>query len=381
MTGDAVLIAAQSGRALAQSARRAGLRPFVLDLFGDDDTRALAEGYRSVEGRFGTGRLGGDRVLAHLDALADLAGGSCLGIVLGSGFEGAPDLMARIGAGHRLLGATPDTVAVLKDPIAFAALCARLAIPHPEITMEPVSEARRWLLKRAGGSGGSHIRAATAGRAPPGAYFQARVAGRTHALAFLADGLGLEVVALTEQWSAPTPTRPYRYAGALERGSAEPPIVAASVLAGLIEGLTRLVPATGLRGLASADILVDGAEWWLTEVNPRPGATLDLLDRRPTPLLAAHIEAGLGRLIAVDPVPVDAAASEICYAARNYDPVPPIDWPDFVRDRPCAGSRVARYAPLCTLIATGADAAAARQTLQERADGLRARLDPREDRR
>ena len=44
-----------------------------------------------------------------------------LGIVLGSGFEGAPDLMARIGARHRLLGAAPDAVAALKDPFGVAA--------------------------------------------------------------------------------------------------------------------------------------------------------------------------------------------------------------------------------------------------------------------
>ena len=46
--GGAVLIAAQSGRALAQAARRAGLRPFVLDLFGDEDTLALAEAHRPL---------------------------------------------------------------------------------------------------------------------------------------------------------------------------------------------------------------------------------------------------------------------------------------------------------------------------------------------
>ncbi|MFC6049036.1 tetrahydromethanopterin C1 transfer protein, partial [Methylobacterium hispanicum] len=37
---DAILIAAQSGRALAEAARRAGLRPLVADLFGDADTLA-----------------------------------------------------------------------------------------------------------------------------------------------------------------------------------------------------------------------------------------------------------------------------------------------------------------------------------------------------
>ena len=54
------------------------------------------------------------------------------------GFEGAPDLVARIGARHRLLGAGPETIAALKDPFRFAALCERLEIPHPAVTPGPV---------------------------------------------------------------------------------------------------------------------------------------------------------------------------------------------------------------------------------------------------
>ncbi|HEX8417993.1 MAG TPA: tetrahydromethanopterin C1 transfer protein, partial [Methylobacterium sp.] len=85
-TGDAILIAAQSGRALAQAARRAGLRPLVVDLFGDSDTLALAEHHRWAGGRFGSGRLGGEAVLAALDELAGLSRTPPIGIVLGSGF-------------------------------------------------------------------------------------------------------------------------------------------------------------------------------------------------------------------------------------------------------------------------------------------------------
>jgi predicted ATP-grasp superfamily ATP-dependent carboligase len=238
-----------------------------------------------------------------------------------------------------------------------------------------VADRTGWLLKRAGGSGGTHIRAATAGRAPPGAYFQARVPGRAHALAFLADGRGLAVVGLTEQWSAPSPLRPFRYAGAVARARHEEPALAPRMIESIADAVARLVAETGLRGLASADLLVSGAEWWLTEINPRPGATLDILDRRPTPLLAQHIAASLGRLPAIDAPPVDAAATEICYAATGYAPMPPVDWPAFVRDRPRSGTTVARHAPLCTLFATGSDSAATREMLRSQAARLQARLD------
>lgn len=376
---DAILIAGQSGRALAQAARRAGLRPFVLDLFGDEDTLALAEAHRTLPGRFGTGRLGGEAVLSGLDALAAFAGGKPLGVVLGSGFEAVPQLMTEIAARYSLFGADATTVSMLKEPFAFGALCERLAIPHPAITADPVAPRRAWLLKRVGGSGGSHIRAATTGAAPPGHYFQARMPGSAYALNVLTDGHDLEVLSLTEQWSAPNAIRPYRFAGAIARGQNEASAVDTSMLDAITDSVRRLVAATGLRGLASADLLIDGDAWWLLEINPRPGATLDALDRRETSLLLAHIEASLGRMPELGPPPGDAAGSEICYAARRYACMSPLSWPEFARDRPRPGSVVGCDAPLCTVTATGPDAATVREMLRERTRTIAALLDQRED--
>jgi len=369
---DAILIAAQAGRALAEAARRADLRPYVADLFGDADTLAAAEAYRPLPGRFGTAPLAVE-TLAALDDLAAAAGGS-VGLVLGSGFEDAPGLIAELAHRHRLLGASADTIARLKDPAAFAALCTRLDVPHPAVSMDPPDDPARWLLKRVGGSGGSHIRAATRSGAPPGYYFQARVPGRAHALNFLADGRTIRILAVTEQWCAPTPIRPFRYAGALIRSAAEPPALPEDLVAAIADAAARIVTATGLRGLASADVLVDGSDWWLMEINPRPGATLDILDRRAVPLLEAHSAACLGAMPELGAPPVGAAAAQICYADRELAPVPDHDWPDCVRDRPRPGSVVRRDAPLCTVLAEGADRAEALDLLESRTARLRAAL-------
>lgn len=371
---EAVLIAAQSGRALAEAARRAGLRPFVADLFGDADTLEIAEAHHPLPGAFGSGRLGGEVLLAALDDLAGRAGTRPVGVVLGSGFEGAPDLMAALAARHRLLGAAPEAVARLKDPQSLAALCAELDIPHPPARLEAVADPERWLCKRVGGSGGSHIRRAGRGSAPPGAYFQARVPGRPHALNVLSDGREIRVLALTEQWCAPSRLRPFRYGGALARGAGEPGPVPPAIRAEIAAAMARLVARTGLRGLASADCLVTEDGWWLTEINPRPGATLDVLDRRAGPLLAAHIAASLGKMPAPDPDPGDAAAAEICYAGRDFAAVPAFAWPDHVRDRPRPGTAVRRDAPLCTVLATGPEAGATKDRLRTRIAALRAAL-------
>ncbi|MGU3402254.1 ATP-grasp domain-containing protein [Methylobacterium brachiatum] len=369
---EAILIAAQAGRALAEAARRAGLRPFVADLFGDSDTLALSEAYRPLPGRFGS-RIAADATLAAIDDLAACAG-SRLGIVLGSGFEDAPELVARIAGRHRLIGADADAVAALKDPLGLAVLCDRFRIPHPAIATGPLPDPSGWLLKRVGGSGGSHIRPATRGPAPEGHYVQARAPGRPHALNFLADGRTMQVLAVTEQWCAPSPIRPYRYGGALVGAAAEAPPLPEPLLQAVAAAVESLIAATGLRGLGSADFLADETGWWLTEINPRPGATLDILDRRSTPLLAAHIEASLGAMPALGPQPADAAAAQICYADREHAPVPDCPWPDHVRDRPRPGTVVRRDAPLCTVLALGADRQAALGSLKTRTARLQADL-------
>lgn len=367
---DAILIAAQAGRALAEAARRAGLRPYVADLFGDSDTLAAAEAYQPLPGRFGAAAASG-ATLAALDRLAAVAG-PAVGLVLGSGFEDAPNLIGHLAARHRLIGASSETVAALKDPLAFAALCGRLGVPHPAVATGPPEDPSAWLLKRAGGSGGHHIRPASRPRAPEGHYLQARVPGRPHALNFLADGRTIRILAVTEQWCAPSPIRPYRYGGALARGIGEAPVLPAALVDTIAAGVERIVAATGLRGLGSADLLIDGAAWWLTEINPRPGATLDILDRRPMPLLAAHIAACLGAMPDPGPYPAGAAAAQICYADRELAPVPDLAWPDCVRDRPCPGSVVRRDAPLCTVLAEGADRAEVLALLETRTAQLRA---------
>lgn len=371
---DAVLIAAQSGRALAQAARRAGLRPYVADLFGDDDTCTLSESCRVLPGRFGRGMVA-DSVLETLEALA-LEAGETLGVILGSGFEDDSGLIAEIGRRHRLIGTPGEAVAALKDPFAFAGLCARLGLPHPAVSAGPVDDPSRWLMKAVGGSGGGHIRPAVGALPEPGHYLQARVAGRPYAVNLLAGAGSVRVLAVTAQWCAPAPGHPFRYGGAVAFAPGEGHPLPPALLAEVAQAAERIAGAAGLVGLASMDFLSDGTGWWVTEVNPRPGATLDLLDRRSEPLLAAHVESCLagGAALSIGAAPVDAAACAICYAGADHAPVPAVAWPDHVRDRPAAGSTVRRDAPLCTVFATGADGESARAVLASRMERLRIAL-------
>src|SRR6266568_4762939 len=137
----AVLIAAVSGRALAASARRAGFVPLVADCFGDDDTLALARAH--VRLRWGAGRgIDPEELLPALERLA--AQHRPLGFVYGTGFEDRPKLLGRIAGRWRLLGNAPETIARLKHPGSFAALCRDCGVAHPHTRIDrPAAIARR----------------------------------------------------------------------------------------------------------------------------------------------------------------------------------------------------------------------------------------------
>jgi predicted ATP-grasp superfamily ATP-dependent carboligase len=365
--GGFILLAAQSGRALAAAARRAGLRPLVADLFGDADTRALAEHYRPLRGEFGF-RIDGTSVLGALEELVAAAEGEPIGIVFGSGFEAAPGVVETIASRFRLFGAGANTLRILKDPIRFAAILDRIGIPHPAVSLGSVADPENWLAKGAGASGGTHIGPALSGPPQAGTYYQHRVFGEPRSFAFLANGRCAQVFAVTEQWTSPSARAPYRFGGALYPGDCPP-----TILREAKRGLDAIVAETGLRGLASADCLVDGEHWWLLEINPRPGATLDVLDRRKRPLLLDHIESCLGRLPPIERMP-RAAATTIVYASRPLPDVPVIEWPDHVFDRPEPGSCIPLDGPICTVFADGDNAAAALDLLDRRVQNVRRTL-------
>src|SRR5690349_23087433 len=153
----AVLIAAASGRALAQSARHGGYLPLVADFFADQDTAALAHDHVRIAHGLARG-MDGKRLLPALEKLARSR--HPIGVVCGTGFEDRPQLLARIGERWRLLGNDPRTVREIKNPGAFAALCRNCDIPHPDMFPSPPREPTGWLAKRTGGAGGSHIASA-----------------------------------------------------------------------------------------------------------------------------------------------------------------------------------------------------------------------------
>lgn len=363
-----VLIAAASGRALAASARRAGYAPLVTDFFGDEDTIAAAQAHVRIRPHNGRS-MDPDELIAAFHALAATHDPS--GAVCGTGFEDRTDVLARIAQHWTLIGNSPATVARIKDPTFLAALCRRCGIPHPDTRPDLPNDAAGWLAKRSGGAGGTHIRIVAGERTAPEAYyFQRRVSGDPVSALVLADGHSAMVLGFSAQWSSPAPEQPFRYGGAVQ--PAPLTRATAGALTGAVQQLTSLI---SLVGLNSFDFLVDGREFHLLEINPRPGATLDIFEPRGgASMFAMHVEACRGILPDTPPTYGRAAASAIVYADRDIPRIPSLSWPGWVGDRPIAGSSISAQSPLCTVFASAATAALARKLVDRRARAILARL-------
>jgi predicted ATP-grasp superfamily ATP-dependent carboligase len=254
-----------------------------------------------------------------------------------------------------LFGNDPAVLEMLRRPRRFFALLNRLRIPHPEVSsIPPYSTAENgWLIKRSGSCGGQGVAyfSSQHSAADPYCYYQKYIPGQVMSILFIADGnrhrtIGYNRIGL----SASNAPAPFLYAGAI--GQASLPEIHRSEVERIVE---KLVSDLGLRGVNSLDFILNGEGVHAIDINPRPGATLELYEHLTSEgWIKHHIQACIGELPVI-PIIGSAVVKghQIVYAPRTIEIPGGITWPAWVKDRPAAGSRIIEGQPLCSLLASG----------------------------
>ncbi len=365
-------------RALAESARQGGWEVIALDLFGDTDTRRASLRWASIGEPSGL-RIDAARLRRELQAAARLPGVE--GWVPASGFEGAPELLEAGGPALPCLAVAATTMRRVRDPAIFFDVLDRHGLAHPRVAFDAPADPAGWLAKRAGGCGGLHVRPAEQVLADPSSrhadtYFQRWQDGTPMSALFVADGRRWRVVALNRLLVRPVWPLAHVYAGAIG------PVPDDGLERAVERALSVLVPAFGLRGLASLDFIADGAQALLLEVNPRPPATLQLhADAWPAGLLRAHVDAVRGHLPATAPNRGPGVRGHLTVFADRLGLVggpAPHDPADraHVHDLPAPGTRFAVGEPICTVSAAAGHVDDALRLLETRAARVRRRVAP-----
>ena len=261
LTGSLLIIGA-SGRAAAASAIRAGLRPFVIDLFADADTRRLCDVLQCPLADYSQG-------------FVELAKQAPPGPwMYTGGLENYPDVVAAISTNRQLWGNGPDQLATVRDPFRLSHLLGVNGLAHPEVRPTPkgLPSNQRWLRKPLAGSGGFGISEANHKDQPSVAhYYQQFVPGRSmSALAFDQQTFGITEQLIGTSWlHAPL----FRYAGNLG-----PFPIGKLDCNDVTQTAVRIGERLRLRGVYGIDFVHDGDWANIIEVNPRYPASSELYE-------------------------------------------------------------------------------------------------------
>ena len=189
-----VLIAALSGRGLAELARKAGYRPLVSDLFGDMDTRRYVEAVRVVRGDLMKGP-DADDLIAALSDLVQSHGEPPIGLLCGAGFEQRPGLIDELAHKWPLLGCPSDVVKRVKDPASLSrALCRSRYSTSGYSLRQAGRSARLACEKRAAARAAGISPMCSRTRQDDGSYFQKRVPGEAICALVIGTGKGAVLI-------------------------------------------------------------------------------------------------------------------------------------------------------------------------------------------
>jgi predicted ATP-grasp superfamily ATP-dependent carboligase len=346
---------------LAELAMRDGRPVVALDLFGDLDLR-----------RSGARVMSRPSLTALVDAALTLRPGA---VVYGASFENHPALVGRLAERHALLGNAPDTLRAVRDPQRLAAALRDAGHPVPRtVTAAPAHRSGRWLRKPLRGGGGTRVRAWRGGALPAGTIVQQRIDGVACSAAAVGDGVDAVVLGVSEQLVGRRAfgVRGYRWCGNLA-----PPRVPTTPLLEQARAICScLASAFALRGLFGVDLVWDGERAWTIEVNPRPTASLEVIEAaHGVDVFDAHLRGCAGELPDIEAARAGAAGKAVLFATEDVVVGDSERWlARGVRDVPHPGERIAAGRPICTLVAAEATPNAVLARLEERAAAVRSDL-------
>lgn len=345
------LLVGLSVRALAQAAARSGYAVCAADAFGDRDTATACAG-RVIRLAVNAGYRIEPPSLVEAVVMAQcrFAPDGFAGIVTGSGFDGRPELIAKLAelgklAGLGLLtGCDAAVMRTLREPRKWFTLLDDLDIPHPPVRFEAATDLRGWLLKSASGSGGWHVRPwQHSTNLDDDGYFQQRRHARPASVLFVANGSRVLVLGWQWQLLAATPTLPWRYGGVVTASN-----FPAAVRDQITAALSAIVAQVPLRGLAGLDFLVDGDNVEVLELNPRPTASISLYPQHD--LFGIHLAACAGVLPPADlPTTGPLRGEAVLYAPCRLHVDTSFAWPDDCADIPATTTDLAPGEPVCTV--------------------------------
>ena len=396
-----LIIVGSSVRAAAQSAVRAGFRPWCIDQFGDRDLVEISDNVHTVADW-------PNEIESKIQSFPQAEW------VYTGALENRPALIERLSQLRPLCGCNLETLSRLRDPfwlvdtLTNASLpCLPVVVPNSGNPVSSSPESGEWVVKPLASAAGIGVRDLPAGSAGTinldGHYLQRKARGRVISGLYLAVENSTLLLGMCEQMCRGGDTEGlcYVYSGSIG------PLTTADVSIAVFEQARRIgsamvtgvrVEAEPLKGLFGIDFVLDDqtGELWTLEINPRYTASAEIYERAfGLPLMRWHVDACLRRdseaaeLLGSPPFNGECQSygKTIVYAKRDFaapDLVPLVERlaaNDIkessidVADIPQLGTPIRKDEPLCTLLTSGTNLSTCREILTAAARELLSGID------
>jgi len=378
-----VLIAGVSTRAAAESAAKAGFAVTTIDAFGDLDQHPAVRSLtlpRETDALFNAQDAANASRAVEADAVAYLSPFENHRRAV-EALSSAPSASLR--AGRALWGNPPDVLRRVRDPFLLTGWLRRRGFATPMTRVDvprELADSKEWLLKPFNSGGGHGVRTWTPDtHVSPGAYVQERINGVPASIVFVAAAGRAVPLGVSRQLigEAAFGASEFRYCGNV-LAPADDEVLTEPVVQSLMALAACTTEQFGLAGLNGIDCIVREQVPYAIEVNPRWCSSMELVERHyGVSVFGVHAAA------CVEGVLPDfdlrsarrdrmAIGKAIIFAMRDGAVGDTRAWlaDETVRDVPQPGERFSAGQPICTIFATGADAAACRAALSQRAVGL-----------
>lgn len=335
-----LLIVANSGRMMAQMVNNIGLKPLVIDCFGDCDTHTAALEsikVKTLAVRFlktAISRLNTQYNISH--------------VIYGSGFERHKQSLAYLQQNFIMLGNSFEVFSIIQNKIFFYSRCDALKIPYPQTSNYPPDFDEDWLIKPKRGEGGLGISKYTHQSVVDHSlhYWQKTIAGKPLSVLFITDGVKFSIIGFQQQLNTTLGDNTCIFSGLIYQ-----PKINSNIVQTVSLWLQKLVADFSLKGLNSLDFMLENDCCYALEVNPRPSASMQLYDHS---LLLAHIQSCSGEVWNEEIAVVDGYnAYQIVFAETDILISQTIQWPEWVMDIPQAACFIHTGQPICSIIAGG----------------------------
>lgn len=368
-----IAVVGASVRSAAFSLLRAGCDIVAADLFADADLKRVCPS---------------TQISDYPEGLADwLAATKCDGWLYTGALENHPELIDFMAMVRPLFGNRGEAVRHVRDVFLLQKVLRAAGLNFPETKPcngLPPGDGE-WLHKTGKSVRAPGQKSRAVGLVPTDntGFWQRRIEGLPGSAIYIAEGSrtctlrGITRQLVGETW---TGASEFQYCGTLAPWNLPMPVTADLTQVGQV-----LTTQCKLLGLFGVDFIFDGERVWIVEVNPRPTAAVEVVERTTDiNLLARHLtEFGINvNANACDPIP--AAGKVVLYAKHPLAVLPELSAkllnestshdPPKLADIPHSGTEIARGAPVLTVLADGQDLKDVEATLRRRVAALEAEL-------